>query len=55
VARFRYDCRTVGHPLANPVHHEDPWIAATAVHVDATLVTVDNVFKDAPGLRLVGS
>lgn len=54
VARFRYDCRNVGHPLASPVHHEDMWIAATTVHIDATLVTADGVFGGAPGLRLVG-
>jgi len=53
VARFRFECRTVGHPLANPVHHEDLWIAATAVHIGATLVTADGVFKDAPGLQVL--
>ena len=51
VAQFRFACRAVGHPLGNPVHHEDLWIAATAVHVGATLVTVDGVFEDAPGLE----
>ena len=35
IARFRFACRTVGHPLASPVHHEDLWIAATAVHIGA--------------------
>ncbi len=54
VARFRFDCRTIGHPLANPVHHEDLWIAAAAVHIGAPLVTADGAFKDAPGLELLG-
>ena len=53
VARFRFECRKVGHPLANPVHHEDLWIAATAVHIGAKLVTADGVFKDAPGLQVL--
>ena len=52
VARFRFDCRAAGHPLANPVHHEDLWIAATAIHIDAPLVTADGVFDAAPGLWL---
>lgn len=53
VARFRFECRTIGHPLANPVHHEDLWIAATAVHIHAPLLTADGVFKDAPGIQLL--
>lgn len=53
VAQFRFVCRTMGHPLANQVHHEDLWIGATAVHVGATLVTADGVFKVAPGLNVV--
>jgi tRNA(fMet)-specific endonuclease VapC len=53
VARFRFACRTVGHPLSNPVHHEDLWIAATAVHIGATLVTADGVFNEAPGLSIL--
>lgn len=53
VARFRFECRTSGHSLANTVHHEDLWIAATAVHIGAKLVTADGVFKDAPGLEIL--
>lgn len=52
-ARFRFECPTIGHPLANLVHHEDLWIAATAVHLDAPLITSDDVFKDAPGLQIL--
>ena len=53
VARFRFECRAVGHPLADPVHHDDLWIAATSVHVRATLITADGVFKNAPGLQVL--
>lgn len=53
VADFRFACRKVGHPLANPVHHEDLWIAATTVHIGAALVTADGVFDAAPGLELL--
>jgi predicted nucleic acid-binding protein len=53
VARVRFECRTNGHPLASPVHHEDLWIAATAVHIGARLLTADGVFEDAPGLQLL--
>ena len=55
VAKFRFDCRRVGHPLDNPVHHSDLWIAATALHIGAELVTADGVFEDAPGLTVAGS
>ena len=54
VAEFRFACRTIGHPLANPIHHEDLWIAATAVHIGATLVSGDGVFGDAPRLERIG-
>jgi predicted nucleic acid-binding protein len=52
VARLRFDCRSTGHPLADRSHHEDLWIAGTAIHVDAPLVTADRIFDDAPGLAL---
>ena len=52
VAQLRFECRSVGHPLAAPAHTSDLWIAAAAVHLDAPLVTTDQVFDDAPGLTL---
>lgn len=52
VASFRYECRLAGHPLADRVHSNDLWIASSALHIDATLVTADKVFFAAPGLRL---
>ena len=52
VARFRFECRTVGHPLSDRAHHSDLWIAAAAIHIQAQLVTVDMIFDAAPGLTL---
>jgi tRNA(fMet)-specific endonuclease VapC len=52
VARLRYECRIIGHPLADRVHHGDLWIAATAIDAGAPLVTADRVFSGVPGLPL---
>ncbi len=52
VARVRFQCGTVGHPLAHAPHNADLWIAATAIHIKATLATTDRVFADTPGLQL---
>jgi len=53
VAEFRFVCREVGHPLAGRVHANDLWVAASAIHIGAPLVTADGVFADAPGLTLL--
>jgi predicted nucleic acid-binding protein len=52
VAELRHTCRQVGHALHEPVHANDLWIAASAVHLAAPLLTADAVFDDVPGLRL---
>lgn len=52
LATLRFECRRVGHPLADPIHANDLWIAASAVHIDATLITADIVFNDVPGLSV---
>jgi predicted nucleic acid-binding protein len=52
VAQLRFDCRRIGHPLADRSHHEDLWIAATAIHINAHLATADRIFADVPGLVL---
>lgn len=52
VARLRFECRTIGHALFHRVHHNDLWIAAAAIHIDAQLVAADNVFDHTPGLML---
>lgn len=52
VAKLRYECRTLGHPLADRSHHADLWIAAAAIHVKARLVAADRVFDNVPTLML---
>jgi predicted nucleic acid-binding protein len=47
------DCRNAGHPLADPVHANDLWIAASAIHVGIALVTADSVFAGVPRLTLL--
>ncbi len=51
-AELRFACRRVGHPLHDRSHTNDRWIAASAVHIGAPLLTADRVFEDAPGLTL---
>jgi tRNA(fMet)-specific endonuclease VapC len=51
-AELRHTCRQAGHALHEPVHANDLWIAASAVHIGAPLLTADAVFDHVPGLRL---
>lgn len=51
-AELRHACRRVGHALHEPVHANDLWIAASAVHIGAPLLAADAVFGDVPGLDL---
>ena len=51
-AEFRHACRQVGHALHEPVHANDLWIAASAIHIGAPLLTADAVFEDVPGISL---
>ena len=53
MAELRAACRRIGHPLADPVHSNDLWIAATAQHVGAALATADQLFAGVPTLVLV--
>jgi len=50
LAELRYACRQAGHPLADPAHTNDLWIAASAIHIDARLVSADTIFGDVPDL-----
>ena len=52
LAEVRFACRRAGHPLADPVHSNDLWIAASAIHTRTMLVTGDRVFVDVPRLDL---
>ncbi|MBS1847187.1 MAG: PIN domain-containing protein [Actinobacteria bacterium] len=54
VARLRFACREVGHPLHDRSHANDLWIAATAVHLEVPLLSADGVFGGVPGLTLLG-
>jgi len=51
-AELRHACRQDGHALHEPVHANDLWIAASAVHIGAPLLTADVVFEGVPGLTL---
>jgi len=52
VAELRHACRQIGHALHEPVHANDLWIAASAIHIGAPLLTADAVFDDVPGASL---
>jgi predicted nucleic acid-binding protein len=52
VAELRYECRRTGHPLHDRSHANDLWIAASAIHIGAPLLTIDGVFENTPGLTL---
>lgn len=52
VATLRHSCQVQGLPLASCAHANDLWIAASTIHIGATLVTADRVFEDVPGLML---
>lgn len=51
-AALRHACRLVGHPLADRAHANDLWVAASAIHIAAPLVTADRIFGNTPGLSL---
>ena len=47
-AELRYACRIAGHPLHDRNHANDPWIAASAIHIGAPLLADDGVFRTPP-------
>lgn len=51
-AKLRHSCRQIGHALHEPVHANDLWIAASAAHIGAPLLTGDAVFDGVPELTL---
>lgn len=53
VAELRYECRRGGYPLAADSHAADLWIAASACHIGAPLLTADSIFDDAPRVVVV--
>ncbi|MCA1703516.1 MAG: PIN domain-containing protein [Actinobacteria bacterium] len=52
-AELRHACRTAGHPLADRSHANDLWIATSAIHIGAPLLTADQIFRDTPELQLL--
>lgn len=52
-ARLHSTCRAMGHPLHQPVHTADRWIAACALAFQLSLATEDAVFDDVPELQLL--
>jgi hypothetical protein len=42
--------RLAGHPLHDRSHANGLWIAASAVHIDAPLLTADRIFDNTPEL-----
>ena len=52
VAELRHTCRRAGHPLHEKSHANDLWIAASAIHIGAPLLTADSIFDGVPGLTI---
>jgi predicted nucleic acid-binding protein len=52
-AELRFACRRVAHPLGDRAHANDLWIAASAIHIGAPLLTADNLYGDTPGLSVL--
>lgn len=52
IAQIRHSCRLGGHPLHDRSHANDLWIAASAIQIDAALLTADAIFDNTPGLTL---
>jgi predicted nucleic acid-binding protein len=50
VAELRFACRGAGHPLVDRTHASDLWVAASAIHIGAALLTADGIFDGTPGL-----
>lgn len=54
-AKLRAECQGRGHALAQKVHMGDAWVAATAIAYDLPLAAIDGIYREAPGLRLIGA
>lgn len=51
-AQLRHACRRLGRALHEPVHSNDLWVATSAVHIGAPLLTADALFHEVPALSL---
>jgi len=47
------EARRDGHGLHQKLHTGDRWVGATAIALDAPLLSGDAVFQGAPGIRLL--
>lgn len=54
-AELTAECRRRALGLHDKKHTGDRWVAATAIAIDAPLLTLDGIFHNAPGLRLLAS
>ena len=54
-ANLAADCRRAGHALAQKIHTGDRWVAATAIAIGAPLLAVDRIYRNAPGVTLLGA
>jgi predicted nucleic acid-binding protein len=52
MSELRHTCRQTDHALHEPIHANDLWIAASAIHINTPLLTADTIFDDVPGLSL---
>ncbi|GAB2471266.1 PIN domain-containing protein [Xylanimonas ulmi] len=48
------NCRRMGHALGQKINTGDRWIAATAIAIGAPVLAGDGIYKDAPGVELLG-
>lgn len=51
-ADLRATCEAAAHPLGQKLHEADRWVAATAIRLDAELVSDDRVFEDVRSLTV---
>lgn len=52
-ARLTADARDRGHGIGGDSHTGDRWIAASAIALDAPLLAVDGIYRNAPGVTLL--
>jgi len=53
-AKLYAECRRTGHALHDKKHAGDRWIAACAIAKGADLLAGDGIYRDAPGVNLLG-
>jgi len=53
-AELRAECRQIGHSLHEKIHMGDAWVAATARALRIPLLSADGIYRDAPGVELLG-